>query len=295
MKANASFFTAPYSFTTPNNLANYAIWSGTSNLGRINGQGVSQSGLTFENNALKPVIAPNGLAGFELKLEGHYATTTLETTFDAIFDRGGAGDFTAVADFTTGRFYEYGVSTIVGGSGLFEGATGKIDLIQEGIIQVNITGADQTPPGNNGAFGFAKGTFTYHVELPGKNGVFTAIPKAKDRFVIDSITGDDPTARINGFDRRADKIILASDVFNPNGNLTGFSESRLPRPNTIQLVKSLTRPELRATAIQPTLLYEQRSGRLSFDEDGRGPLAATPLAVLGGAPLLTPANFGFGD
>lgn len=291
MKANASFFSAPYSFTTPNNNANYAVWSGTSNLGRINGQGVSQSGLTFVDNALKPAVAPNGLQGFELKLEGHYATTTLETSFDAIFDRGFAGDFTAIADFNTGRFYEYGVSTIVGGSGLFEGATGTVDLIQEGIIQVNIDGSTQTPQGNNGAFGFAKGTFTYHVELPGKDGLFTGIPKAEDRFVIDSLTGES-TPRIAGFERRTDKFILDNDIFNPDDELSGVKGR--PQAGSIQFIRSSLRPELKAIAGQPTLFYEQRTGLLSYDEDGRGPLEATPLAILEGRTSLTASNFALG-
>jgi hypothetical protein len=178
MEANASFLTPPYSYTTPDNLANYAVWSGDSNLGRINGQGVSQSGIQYDSSG-SPVFgtAPNGLQGVQLKLEGHYATTSLDSNLDAVFDRGYAGDFTAIADFSTGKFYEWGQSTFVGGAGAFEGATETISLTQEGIIQVIINGKSQVPEGDNGAFGFARGIFDYNLSLPGVNNIFLLCQK----------------------------------------------------------------------------------------------------------------------
>jgi len=295
MKANASFFSAPYSFTTPLNNAAYAVWSGTSNLGLINGQGVSQSGIQYLPSGA-PVFgtAPNGLYGIQLKLEGHYASTTLQTgTWDAIFDRGFAGDFTAVSDFATGKFYEWGQSTIEGGSGQFEGATGKVDLIQEGKIQVNIDGSTQTPAGNNGTFGFAKGTFTYNVTLPGVGGLFTSVAKAKDQFVVDSITGAAAGARIAKFEKAYDSIILSNPIFNPSGTYTRISPDIAAAPSSMHFVSAYTKPI--ALTSRSTILYERATGNISFDRDGTGPLAAVGFANLVGAPVIAATNFLFGN
>lgn len=290
MTANASFFTAPFSFTTPNNPANYAVWSGTSNFGRINGQGVSQSGIQFDGNNFAYGEAPNGLTGVVLKLEGHYASTTLETTWDAVFDRGYAGDFTAIADFSTGQFYEWGTSTIVGGSGLFEGATGTVDLIQEGMLQVSIDGTTQTPPGNNGTFGFAKGDFKYKINLPGNEGAFTSIPGGRDQFIFDSITQGGAVSIVD-FERKFDKIVLKGSDFNPDGNYEGISKTK-DADKAIHFVSS---EKPRSFDFQATLLYNNTTGGLRFDPDGRGPEESSLLAVLRGDPSLGVSNFMLGS
>ena len=288
MQANASFFTAPYSYTTPDNLANYAVWSGNSNLGRINGQGVSQSGIQYDSSG-SPVFgtAPNGLQGVQLKLEGHYATTTLDSTLDAVFDRGFAGDFTAIADFSTGRFYEWGKSTIVGGTGAFEGATGTIDLTQEGIIQVNVNGKTQEPEGANGAFGYARGNFKYDIILPGKKNKFTSVPDARNSFVFDSITGLGPKTVINDFSSKDDRLVFLESAFNPQGKYTKITaEDGYTATDTIQFIsKKNPAQDMRR---QPAFLYDTKTGVLSYDADGsRSAFEPEHLATLTGSPFLS--------
>lgn len=157
MNATSTFFTAPFSFSRREEPANYAIFRGTSNLGNITGEGVSQTAPTGRTGPL-----PDGTSGLELTLVGHFASTRFELTGDLLFEQGFPGAFTAYADPLTGRFHEEGVATIIGGTGRFTGATGTDTLIQDGQVII----ATGNPPGSLGAIGFSEGTFIIDITLP---------------------------------------------------------------------------------------------------------------------------------
>ncbi len=157
MNATSTFFTAPFSFTRSEEPANYAIFRGDSNLGRITGEGVSQTAPTGRTGLL-----PDGITGLELTLEGHFASTRFELTGDLLLERGFPGAFTAYADPLTGVFHEEGVATIIGGTGRFKGATGTDRLVQDGQVVI----ATGNPPGSLGAIGFSVGTFIIDINLP---------------------------------------------------------------------------------------------------------------------------------
>ncbi len=157
MNATSTFFTAPFSFTRADAPANYAIFRGDSNLGKITGEGVSQTSPTGRTGPL-----PDGTSGLELTLDGHFASTRFDITGDLLFERGFPGAFTAFADPLTGAFHEEGVATIIGGTGRFKGATGTDRLVQDGQVMI----ASGNPPGSLGAIGFSQGTFIIDITLP---------------------------------------------------------------------------------------------------------------------------------
>jgi hypothetical protein len=148
-----SFFSAPFNFDGPG-VANYAIFSGVSNLGKLTGQGVSQSAPTGESCTL-----PDGSSGIELKLVDHVAVTRFERTGDLLFERGKPGDLTACLNISTGSFHEEGTVEITGGTGHFSSASGSYDAIQDGQVLV--------PPGSPALqFGYATATYKYTLTVP---------------------------------------------------------------------------------------------------------------------------------
>jgi hypothetical protein len=150
----SSFFSAPFNFDGPGT-ANYAIFSGVSNLGNFTGQGVSQSAPTGDSCTL-----PDGTSGIVLSLVDHVAVTRFEPG-DLLYERGKPGDLIACLNLETGIFHEEGTVTIVGGTGRYSGASGTYDAIQDGTILV--------PPGapvGGLQFGFATGTYRYKIQVP---------------------------------------------------------------------------------------------------------------------------------
>jgi hypothetical protein len=154
-----TFFSAPFNFTGPDKkgVANYAIYSGVSNLGKITGQGVSQS--AFTTDPPTPCTLPDGSSGVELELEDHVAVTRFERTGDLLHERGNRGDLKACLNFETGIFHESGRVEITGGTGGFRGAHGFYDASQDGQILV--------PPGAEALqFGYATATYRYTLTVP---------------------------------------------------------------------------------------------------------------------------------
>jgi K319-like protein len=148
-----SFGSAPFNFDGAG-VANYAFFSGTSDLGKITGQGISQSAPTGNNCTL-----PDGSTGIELKLVDHVAVTRFESTGDLLYERGQPGDLTACLNLQKGIFHEGGSVHIIGGTGAFFGATGSYVASQDGQILV--------PPGAQQLqFGFALATYKYTITLP---------------------------------------------------------------------------------------------------------------------------------
>jgi hypothetical protein len=155
--STTTFFSAPFNFDGEGT-ANYAIFSGFSNLGKVTGQGVSQSAPTGASCTL-----PDGSTGIALALVDHVAVTRFENEGGALlYERGGKGDLRACLNLETGVFFEEGTVPIIGGTGRFSGATGSYDATQQGQILV--------PPGSEAGlqFGYATATYRYTITVPSK-------------------------------------------------------------------------------------------------------------------------------
>jgi hypothetical protein len=164
----ATFMSAPFNFTSQDprvqfrGVANYAFFSGEGELGKITGQGVSQSAPTGESCQL---TLPDGsvVTAIKIALEDHVAVTRFERTGDLLFERGEPGDLEACITFEPGPFMgffrEEGTVKITGGTGRFSGARGSYDATQEGQVQV--------PPGSDKLqFGYATSTYRYTLTVP---------------------------------------------------------------------------------------------------------------------------------
>lgn len=164
----ATFMSAPFNFTREKpeppftGPANYAFFSGVGKLGKITGQGVSQSAPTGETCKL---TLPNGdvVDAIKVALEDHVAVTRFERTGDLLFERGEPGDLESCITFAPGPFMgffrEQGTVKITGGTGRFSGASGSYDATQEGQVQV--------PPGSDKLqFGYATSTYSYTLKIP---------------------------------------------------------------------------------------------------------------------------------
>ena len=151
-----TFFSAPFNFDGPG-VANYAIFSGVSNLGKLTGQGVSQS--AFTTDPPSACTLPDGSSGVKLELVDHVAVTRFERDGSLLFERGKPGDLKACLNFETGIFHEEGTVEITGGTGRFSGARGSYDAMQDGQVLV--------PPGAQALqFGYATATYRYTLTVP---------------------------------------------------------------------------------------------------------------------------------
>jgi hypothetical protein len=162
--AASTFFTASFSFTSPNEPANYAIFAGEGTFGKFSGQGVSQSAPSGNSCTL-----PDGSSGIELVLVGHLAASRFERTGDLLFERGDPGDLKACLNLQTMRFHEEGTVKITGGTGKFEGASGVEHVsVDGGLLQAPqglspvVVGLPNTPA----SFGFASGKFIMEFTVP---------------------------------------------------------------------------------------------------------------------------------
>jgi hypothetical protein len=160
-----TFMSAPFNFTKgdPNEfkgVANYAFFSGVGKLGRITGQGVSQS--AFTTDPPTPCELPDGSDGVRLALEDHVAVTRFERTGDLLFERGKPGDLKACINLLTGIFHEEGRVEITGGTGRFNGASGFYDADQDGQVLV----PPGAPPVGGLQFGYATATYRYTLTIP---------------------------------------------------------------------------------------------------------------------------------
>lgn len=165
--AASSFFTASFSFTSPNEPANYAIFAGEGTFGKFSGQGVSQSAPSGNSCTL-----PDGSSGIELVLVGHIALSRFERTGDLLFERGDPGDLKACLNLQTMRFHEEGTVKLTGGTGKFEGASGVEHVSVDGGLLQAPAGSQPVVvglPGTPAAFGFASGKFVMEFTVPRGN------------------------------------------------------------------------------------------------------------------------------
>ena len=166
-----TFGSSPFNFDG-GGVANFAWFAGTGDLGKVTGQGISQSAPTGATCTL-----PDGSSGIELKLTAHVAVTRFESTGDLLYEKGQPGDLVACLNLQTGTFHEGGSVHIIGGTGAFKGATGSYVASQDGQILV--------PPGAQQLqFGFALATYKYTITIPASTTTSTvAVAGPKDTTV----------------------------------------------------------------------------------------------------------------
>ncbi|MDZ4798629.1 MAG: PKD domain-containing protein [Bryobacteraceae bacterium] len=183
-----TFGSSPFNFAG-DGVANYAWYAGNSDMGRITGQGVSQSGATG-----KSCTMPGGATGIELKLVDHVAVTRFERTGDLLYEKGKPGDLVACLNLANGTFREQGSVEITGGTGAFKGAKGSYYAVQDGLIMV--------PPGSDKLqFGFATAVYSYTITLPAMNTGRAASEKKQTEASIagpKNISASSPSVQLDG-------------------------------------------------------------------------------------------------
>jgi hypothetical protein len=112
------------------------------------------------------------------------------------------------------------------------------------------------------------------------------MPKARDSFTFDSITGTNPKTVINDFRSKEDRLIFPGSIFNPQGKYSSITdEDGFTLSNTIQFI--IRKNPVKYMRNVPEILYNSNTGNLSFDADGkRSVFEPQHLATLAGAPSL---------
>jgi Ca2+-binding RTX toxin-like protein len=114
-----------------------------------------------------------------------------------------------------------------------------------------------------------------------------------DTFIFSSgIKGNKNIDTVKDFVHGQDKIYLSADIFPKLAVAVGFVSGNEPlslaKANSHYLVSG---PKVKAVDASSYLLYDTATGRLSYDEDGSGKLAASTFVTLTGKPTLTLDDF----
>jgi serralysin len=113
-----------------------------------------------------------------------------------------------------------------------------------------------------------------------------------DAFIFSSgIKGNKNIDTIKDF-AHGDKIYLSSDIFSKLASALGFIAGNAPQ----SLAKAdphyfVSAAKVKAVDTSSYLLYDTKTGVLSYDEDGNGKLAASSFVTLTGKPVLTLDDF----
>ena len=96
---------------------------------------------------------------------------------------------------------------------------------------------------------------------------------------------------VKDFVHGQDKIYLSADIFSKLASAVGF-DGKAPQ----SLAKSdphylVSAAKVKAIDANSYLLYDTKTGVLSYDEDGNGKLAASSFVTLTGKPVLTLDDF----
>jgi Ca2+-binding RTX toxin-like protein len=115
-----------------------------------------------------------------------------------------------------------------------------------------------------------------------------------DTFIFSSgIKGNKNIDTVKDFVHGQDKIYLSADIFSKLATAVGFKSgsepSSLAKADSAYLVSAA---KVKAVDTSSYLLYDTATGRLSYDEDGSGKLAASSFVTLTGKPTLTLDDFG---
>ena len=114
-----------------------------------------------------------------------------------------------------------------------------------------------------------------------------------DTFIFSNgIKGNKNIDKVKDFVHGQDKIYLSADIFPKLAVAVGFVSGNEPlslaKADSNFLVSGL---KVKATDASSYLLYDTATGRLSYDEDGSGKLAASSFVTLTGKPALTLDDF----
>jgi Ca2+-binding RTX toxin-like protein len=114
-----------------------------------------------------------------------------------------------------------------------------------------------------------------------------------DTFVFSQgIKGNKNIDTIKDFVHGQDKIYLSADIFSKLATAVGFATGNSPKSlakaDSAYLVSAV---KVKAVDASSHLLYDTATGRLSYDEDGNGKLAASAFVTLTGKPTLTLDDF----
>jgi Ca2+-binding RTX toxin-like protein len=114
-----------------------------------------------------------------------------------------------------------------------------------------------------------------------------------DTFIFSSgIKGNKNIDTIKDFVHGQDKIYLSADIFSKLASIIGFVAGNAPQslakadPNYL-----ISAAKVKAVDANSYLLYDTKTGVLSYDEDGNGKLAASSFVTLTGKPTLTLDDF----
>jgi Ca2+-binding RTX toxin-like protein len=114
-----------------------------------------------------------------------------------------------------------------------------------------------------------------------------------DTFLFSSgIKGNKNIDTVKDFVHGQDKIYLSADIFSKLAAAVGFASGNEPlslaKADSHYLVSAV---KVKAVDVSSHLLYDTATGRLSYDEDGSGKLAASAFVTLTGRPVLTLDDF----
>jgi Ca2+-binding RTX toxin-like protein len=110
-----------------------------------------------------------------------------------------------------------------------------------------------------------------------------------DTFIFSSgIKGNKNIDTIKDFVHGQDKIYLNADIFSKLATAVGFATGNEPmslaKADSHYLVSAV---KVKAVDVSSHLLYDTATGRLSYDEDVSGKLAASSFVTLTGKPVIT--------
>jgi Ca2+-binding RTX toxin-like protein len=110
-----------------------------------------------------------------------------------------------------------------------------------------------------------------------------------DTFIFSQgIKGNKNIDIVKDFVHEQDKIYLSADIFSKLADAVGFKSGTEPlslsKADTHYLVSTA---KVKAVDVNSYLLYDTATGRLSYDEDGNGKLAASSFVTLTGKPVIT--------
>ena len=114
-----------------------------------------------------------------------------------------------------------------------------------------------------------------------------------DTFIFSQgIKGNKNIDTVKDFVHGQDKIYLSTDIFSKLASAVGFATGSEPmslaKADTHYLVSAA---KVKAVDVNSYLLYDTSTGRLSYDEDGNGKLAASSFVSFTGKPTLTLDDF----
>jgi serralysin len=114
-----------------------------------------------------------------------------------------------------------------------------------------------------------------------------------DTFIFSSgIKGNKNIDTVKDFVHGQDKIYLGADIFSKMATAVGFVSGNEPmslaKADSHYLVSAV---KVKALDVNSYLLYDTKTGVLSYDEDGNGKLVASNFVALTGKPTLTLDDF----